>query len=103
MPSLVFDAVFVAGGAESVAALRGSGDAVDYVREAFRHAKPLGALGDGAGLLAAAGVAGPGARVPGVSMAQQPSDLAQGFMADMTVHRHWDRATKAALGAAVAG
>ena len=98
MPSVVFDAVFVAGGADSVAALRASGDAVDYVREAFRHAKPLGALGDGAGLLAAAGVGGPGARVPGVSVAQQPSELGQGFMADMTAHRHWDRATKSALG-----
>jgi catalase len=96
-PSLVFDAVFVAAGAESVQTLRASGDAVDHVREAFRHAKPLGALGDGAGLLTAAGVTSPGARVPGVSLASQPSDLAQGFIADMTTHRHWDRAVKSAL------
>ena len=76
-------------------------DAVDYVREAFRHAKPSGALGDGAGLLAAAGItspgAAPGAKVPGVSLASQPSDLAQGFIADMAAHRHWDRAVKSAL------
>ena len=97
MPSVVFDAVFVAGGAESVAALRMSGDAIDYLREAFRHAKPIGALGDGATLLAAAGVAAPGAKVPGVSMATQPADLSQGFIADMTMHRHWNRAVKSAL------
>lgn len=73
---------------------------VNYVREAFRHAKPLGALGDGAGLLTAAGVSNPAVpatKVPGVSLASQPSDLAQGFMADMAMHRHWDRATKTAL------
>jgi putative intracellular protease/amidase len=74
-----------------------AGDAIDYVREAFRHAKPLGALGDGAALLAAAGVAAPGSKVPGVSLASQPADLAQGFIADMTMHRHWDRAVKSAL------
>ena len=97
MPSLVFDAVFVAGGAESVRTLSTSGDAIDYVREAFRHAKPLGALGDGAGLLAAAGIATPGAKVPGVSLASQASDVGQGFIADMMVHRHWERASKSAL------
>ncbi|WP_412556712.1 catalase [Xylophilus sp. GOD-11R] len=98
-PSLVFDAVFVAAGADSVAALRASGDAIDYVREAFRHAKPLGALADGAGLLAAAGISTTGAKVPGVSVASQPAELSQGFIADMTMHRHWDRAVKSALAA----
>jgi len=97
MPSVVFDAVLVAGGAQSVQTLRASGDAIDHVREAFRHAKPLGALGDGAGLLAAAGIAVSGAKVPGVSVASQPADLAQGFMADMALHRHWDRAVRSAL------
>jgi len=47
--------------------------------------------------LAAAGIAVSGAKVPGVSVASQPADLAQGFMADMALHRHWDRAVRSAL------
>jgi hypothetical protein len=49
-------------------------------------------------LLTAAGIAASaGAKVPGVSVASQPADLAQGFLADMAMHRHWDRAVKSAL------
>ncbi|MDR0279353.1 MAG: catalase HPII [Paucimonas sp.] len=41
MPSLAFDAVWVAGGKGVVDALKGDGTAVHYILEAFKHLKPV--------------------------------------------------------------
>lgn len=101
-PSIVFDAVFVPGGAASVASLKASGDAVLFVREAFKHAKAISALGEGAELLATAGVTGPAAARPaGVSTANSASSagLASAFLADIAAHRHWLRGGKDAIAA----
>jgi catalase len=54
MSSVLYDAVFVADGEASVQALLEDGEAIHYVAEAYRHAKPVGALGDGVRLVAAA-------------------------------------------------
>jgi catalase len=51
MASVLYDAVLVAGGRGSVDTLRGNGAAMRYVAEAYKHAKPLGALGEGVELL----------------------------------------------------
>ncbi|MBV9421442.1 MAG: catalase [Solirubrobacterales bacterium] len=51
MASVLYDAVLVPGGRESVEELRGNGAAMRYVAEAFKHAKPLGAIGDGVALV----------------------------------------------------
>lgn len=53
-PSVLFDAVYVPGGAAAIEALRGSGDAIHFIQEAFKHAKPIGATGEGVDLLRAA-------------------------------------------------
>ena len=50
--SIMFDAVFVPGGAESVAALLKMGDIREFVDEAFKHAKPIAASGEGVQVLA---------------------------------------------------
>ena len=55
--SVLFDAVYVPGGAESVAALSAERDAVEFVTEAYRHCKPIAATGEGVDLLRAAGIA----------------------------------------------
>ncbi len=90
MPSVVFDAVLVAAGARSVASLRGSGDAVLYVREAYKHGKAICAMGDGAELLDTAGIA---VGAPGASRgpADGSTQLAGTFIADIAMHRHWSR------------
>jgi catalase len=49
-PSVVYDAVVIPGGA-SAAELAKSGLAVHFVNEAYRHGKPIAAIGDGARLL----------------------------------------------------
>ena len=95
-PSIVFDAVFIPGGVDSVAALKSSGDTVLFVREAFKHAKPIAELGDGGNLLIAAGVVSDplaGSKPDGVSVApvNAGNALAATFLADIAAHRHWNR------------
>jgi catalase len=49
--SVLYDAVLVPGGEQSVRTLAGDGDAVHFVSEAFKHGKAIGALGEGVSLL----------------------------------------------------
>jgi catalase len=49
--SVLFDGVFVPGGAESGAALQADADAVAFVAEAYKHSKPVGATAEGVDLL----------------------------------------------------
>ncbi|MEO7961870.1 MAG: catalase [Ginsengibacter sp.] len=49
--SLMFDAVFIPGGAESVNALMSKPEAVLFINEAYRHCKAICAIGDGVDLL----------------------------------------------------
>jgi len=44
--STMFDAIFVPGGAESIATLRKNGRAIHYLREAYAHLKAIGAVGE---------------------------------------------------------
>jgi catalase len=44
--STMYDAIFVPGGADSIATLRKNGRALHYVREAFGHLKAIGATGE---------------------------------------------------------
>jgi len=88
MPSVVYDAVFVPGGAPSIAALRADGDAVHFVSEAFKHAKAIAASGDGAALLQAANVP---KGASGVVIGTGPA-LARQFTGAIAEHRAWDRA-----------
>ncbi|MBZ2209261.1 catalase [Massilia soli] len=55
-PSVLYDAVVVPDGEDSVNALSRDAHALDFVREQYRHCKPILVLGAGAGLLAKASV-----------------------------------------------
>ena len=55
-PSVLYDAVVVPDGEDAVAALSRDAHALDFVREQYRHCKPILVLGAGAGLLAKASV-----------------------------------------------
>lgn len=64
--------------------------------------KAISALGEGADLLATAGVVGPaGAQPAGVSMsgAGSGATLAATFIADIAAHRHWSRSGKNSIAA----
>jgi len=55
-PSVLYDAVIIADGDESVTELSRDAQAVDFVRQQYRHCKPILAIGAGARLLSLSGV-----------------------------------------------
>ena len=54
--SVLFDAVYVPGGAQSVKALARLGDARTFVDDAYKHAKPIAAVAEGVEVLTASGI-----------------------------------------------
>jgi catalase len=55
-PAVLWDAVVVPDGADAVAALARDANALDFVRQQYRHCKPIMVLGAGVGLLTQGGV-----------------------------------------------
>ncbi len=97
MPSVMFDAVLVPGGAAAAQALAKDGNAVHFVLEAFRHCKPLCLIGESAEILRAAGVTGdegppPAGVILGTNEPTTRVQMAQDFIAAIGKHRHWGRA-----------
>jgi len=103
--SVFYDAVFVPGGVASIATMMKQGDAIQFVQEAFRHCKTIGASGEGVQLLDAANLPG----VDRASEATRPKmmshkgvltsradlkTLIREFIEAMKQHRHFDRADK---------
>jgi catalase len=96
LPSVVFDAVLVPGGAASAQAMLKDGNAVHFVLEAFRHCKSLCLIGESAEILRSAGVGHGDSPVPaGVILGtNEPTtrlQMAQDFIAAIGKHRHWSR------------
>ncbi|QJB39660.1 catalase [Chitinophaga oryzae] len=83
--SVLFDAVYVPGGAESVATLQQHPDAIRFVNEAYRHCKPVAVAGEGLQLLKATRV--PPEEASGVVISGQ----AKAFIAAIAQHRFWER------------
>lgn len=100
-PSVLYDAVYIPGGQDSVNALKKMGMALHFVNEAFMHCKPLGATGEGVQLLEVA-------TIPGISLSDGNISDDHGvvtlrdnasldgftapFLAAISQHRHWERA-----------
>ena len=97
-PSVLYDAVVVPDGEDAVAALSRDAHALDFVREQYRHCKPILVLGAGAGLLQKAGVppALPdGSDDPGL-LGAHGEDLKQAldaFKEALAMHRSFARET----------
>jgi catalase len=95
--SVVFDAVYVPGGPQSVAALKDERDALEFVTEAYRHCKAIAADGDGVALLRACpGVLetnGDGTSDPAliVETNGNGANLPERFLAAVAQHRNWTR------------
>ena len=99
--SVMFDAVFVPGGRQSVESLMAQGDAVHFINEAYKHCKPIAATGEAAELLSKVGLAdvndGRLVAEHGIVAARDAADMspvAQKFIEAIARHRHWDRAMK---------
>ncbi len=102
--SVLYDAVIVPCGPESVAALSDDGYAVNFVTEAYKHLKPVGAFGTGIELLRKAGVAEQLADGPDVVSSMgvvsttaaedsMPDEFFDAFASALAKHRAWDRDT----------
>jgi catalase len=118
--SIMYDAVIVPSGRQSIEALKTHGDALHFVSEAFKHGKPVGAIGDGVDLLVAAHLpditlAGDGETVSDLGVVTDRSGDPQGSVGDrvkektgvghahsftarfleaLAEHRHWGRDAK---------
>ncbi len=100
--SVLFDAVYIPGGDQSVAALNQEAEAAEFVNEAYKHCKPIAASGAGVGLVAKS--LGPKfsegnttgkliASDQGVVTSRGPvtANFAAEFVAAIAQHRHWER------------
>jgi catalase len=102
--SVLFDAVYVPGGARSIAALADERDAIEFLTDAYRHCKPIAATGEGLELLRGAGFVRSGggngeaadATADGVvcSDGAPSAALIQSFCDAIAQHRFWNRARK---------
>ena len=95
-PSVLFDAVVLSGNEDVVQALSSDGRILEFLKDQYRHCKPILALGGADGLLSAAGIppalpdgrSDPGLIVPGDGEAGT-----EAFIAALGKHRHFERET----------
>ena len=100
--SVMFDAIYVPGGAQSIEMLKMNGEALNFINEAFRHCKPLAATGEGIELLKAS-------MIQGITLADSSmqddqgvvtartadvGEIAKSFIQAIAQHRHWTRIHK---------
>lgn len=103
--SVLFDAVYIPGGEKSVHALQMEEDAIDFVKEAYKHCKTIASTGAGNRLL---GKACPGQDGPDHEGDRTATDegliigregdsnlVVAAFIKAMAQHRHWARELKA--------
>ena len=95
LPSIMFDAIWIADGAESAKTLSGSGDARHFVLEAFKHLKAIGAIGAGADVLSSAHLP-PDADGVAIGKASDASRVIAAFVETAGQHRVWSREAVAA-------
>ncbi len=100
--SVFYDALFIPGGEASTATLQGDGDAVHWIREAYKHCKAIGASGDAVDLLVFAELgeavladdtAKGAVAKQGVVTGRGAVDkaFATALIAAIAAHRHWER------------
>jgi catalase len=92
--SVLFDAVFIAAGSDN-RELLGDAYLMDFISDAYRHCKPIGADGQGAAFLANTQFA---AKITdsednGFVVSNKPADtkFAEQFITAMAQHRFWAR------------
>jgi catalase len=95
-PSVLYDAVVLPAGAEAIRNLRRDGRTLEFVKDQYRHCKPLLAFDDGVELLEACGIPltlPTGKPDPGLIVAKGKEDPADAFVKALARHRHFARET----------
>jgi catalase len=102
-PSVTWDAVVLPDGEEAALALADQGQLIEFVKDQYRHCKPILALGHASAILAKAGIdtnLPDGTPDPGILL-DDPMDAKakggqvniEGFIAALAKHRHYERET----------
>ncbi|MCY7368185.1 MAG: DJ-1/PfpI family protein, partial [Chamaesiphon sp.] len=100
--SVLYDAIYVPGGEQSIEALIAHGDPLSFIHEAFKHFKPMAATGEGVDLMSQAdlkgidfgNVNGKMSSQLGVIVSRDPADMATfttTFVDAIKEHRFWTR------------
>ena len=96
-PGFLFDGLVLPDGAQGVKELAGAGQAMDFVTDQYRHAKPIMVMGASSALLDRAGVPVelPGGGVdPGIVADDGSGTAVQAFCEALAAHRHPERETE---------
>jgi len=95
-PAVLYDALVLPDGADAIATLRADGRTLEFIKDQYRHCKPILALGEGAELLEACGIDAAlpsGQADPGVLVADDAALATDDFVAAIAKHRHFARET----------
>jgi len=93
-PAVLYDALVLPGGDQAVKALRADGHTLEFIKDQYRHCKPILAVGAGKQLLTACGIdpSLPNGRPdPGVITTADASKASDAFIAAIAKHRHFAR------------
>ena len=94
-PAVLYDALAVPGGHEAAQALGNVGHALEFIKDQYRHCKPILALGDGKALVENAGVPArleSGELDPGLLLRDDGAQEAlPEFIQAIAKHRHFER------------
>ncbi len=89
--SVLFDAVYIPGGTNSVATLEAEGDAIHFLNEAFKHCKPIAADEQAQQVLDATYFSKKVENDEGVIVGSDAEKLATEFIEAIKQHRFWQR------------
>jgi catalase len=97
--SVVYDAVFIPGGSESVQLMKGHGDVIHFINEAYKHCKPIGLTGEAIELLPVSSISvNTGTEGVNADMGVVTADIdasldqfVETFREAIAEHRFWDR------------
>ena len=96
MPSVLWDAVVVGDGEAAVKNLATDGRTLEFIKDQYRHCKPILVLGAASGLLELARIPGAlpnGKPDPGLVRGSGDNPAVDAFVKAMAEHRHFDRET----------
>nr|WP_067055105.1 catalase [Mucilaginibacter sp. L294] len=89
--SVLFDAVYVPGGSNSVASIEAEPDAIHFLNEAFKHCKVIAADAGALQVLEATYFSKKIAGDEGIILSDNAAALAGNFIAAIKQHRFWER------------
>ncbi len=95
-PAVLYDALVLPSGTEAVKTLRGDGRTLEFIKDQYRHCKPILALGESDGLLEACGIdttLPSGNADPGVLVGSDAASVTNDLVAAIAKHRHFARET----------